>query len=908
MRKLSLMWLCFLAPVLLAAQEQPPMFPFQPTHNAPDNITNVATWPDTHTEPAGSQGFISVKGDSFVDGFGRERRFFGTNICFTGCFPTHEQADKVAAEVARYGINVMRLHYVHHKFPPGKVYPKEDSFIEPEQLERFDYLFAKLKERGIYIYFQLNIARKFGAQNGFENAGKLPFFNQGIDNIEPRMVRLQKIYVRELLDHVNPYTGLKYKDEPAISMLELANENSIVSAWFRPRNHFHEIPEPYNSDLKATWNDWLKTKYGSTADLKKAWSEGMDGDGKEYLADGTVSDDHLSKDWGFQLDQGAKGEWWLEDALSADKIKGKKFIRIRVDKNGTISNMPQFYRTGIEVKSMQPFTLRIKMRADRATTVKIRLSQHHAPWKTMGFQSDVQVGKKWKEYRFSFVASLDDPKVRILLSHFVAGTTLDLADVSLTEGVDYSWPKGQSLEAGNVDWPNPLEWSMPPQRAFDFVEFLSYLESYYFGTMYSTAKTVVKARQPVTGTQLDYGFDQPQARTDYIDCHSYWNHPVSQGSELDYRRWSVGERALCNGTNYPGTNLDNIARGRILGKPYTVSEYGHPNLNYYSAEGVLMAAAMGAFQGWSGILQFAWSENDDFFRTAMNQRHEICASTHQLVHLPACYAMFVRGDLKRGSMDTVVVRRSSLEKDIRAVAMGQGVGAKNTPPSNLIGCLPLAVVAGVEVAESPSLFNEDGRKIIVTDEDVPQHLKEAFNRKEMKSGTGEITWNWKVKDKGFFKVDTDNTKVFSGFVNGRSFDYTGFSLTPGTTQRDWLTLSLTLSNPGAEEAGACLKQGRWLLAATGMCQNEDAVIVNTGGSFISACEAMGGRYGNGPVVCEGIDADLVLKGLAGKVSCFSLDPDGARMNEIPVDADSQGNALLKISHKYKTVWYELIVR
>ena len=51
-----------------------PMFPFQPTHDAPDNITNVATWPGTSKDAAGAQGFLVAKGDCFVDGTGQARQ------------------------------------------------------------------------------------------------------------------------------------------------------------------------------------------------------------------------------------------------------------------------------------------------------------------------------------------------------------------------------------------------------------------------------------------------------------------------------------------------------------------------------------------------------------------------------------------------------------------------------------------------------------------------------------------------------------------------------------------------------------------------------------------------------------------------------------------------------------------
>ena len=886
-------------------QALPPMFVFQPSHNAPDNITNVATWPSAFPGAAGSDGFIVPHDGAFQTGSGRPIRFFGTNICQTGCFPTHADADRVAAELARYGINVVRLHYVHHQFPKGKLYPQEDSFIEPVQLERFDYFFSKLKEHGIYVYFQLNIGRKFGAHNGFENAERLPYQNKGIDIIEPRMVQLQKRFISELLGHKNPYTGLRYKEEPAISMLELSNEDSIVEAWFTARNRFPWLVDPYGADLKDTWNDWLLRKYGSTKTLSEAWAKGLEGDGSEFIADGVVMTGSLPG-WGLQLDNAAEGTMTVMEASPKDKLRGSHFIRISVDKIGTTANMPQFYRSGLAFKSMQPLCLKMKIRSNQPTSFKVRFSQNHAPWMVVGLQADVEAGKKWKEYSFSFCASLSDENVRLIISNF-SPAVIDVADVSLTSGIDYKWPKQQSLEDGTVDWPYRTDWSMPPQRAKDFTEFLAYLESYYFSSMYSHTKNVVKAKQPVTGTQLHYGFDLYQSKMDYVDVHDYWNHPVSTTSLWNPKDWSVARNPQVNGNGFSGSGLSSVARDRILGKPFTISEYDHPNVNYYAAEGNLMATAMGAFQNWSGIVQFSWLENDDFFREYESPRFDMCGATQKLVHLPACYAMFVRGDVTKGNTDTLFVRTSSLEKDIRTVAMAQAATAVRVAPSQLLGAMPLALVSGEQIAENPSLFPEDGHVLVRAEEDVPANLKSAFANKEMKSGTGEITWNWQQSGAGYFKVDTDNTKVFSGFVRGRSFDYDGLVLTPGETMKDWLTLSLTLSNPSPEKAGGTLKKGNWLLAVTGMCRNEDEVIVERG-QFLTVSEVHGGSYGKGPVVCEGIPADITLTGLAGKVSCFALDPDGARMQEVKIKSDASGNAILRLSPEYKTVWYELIVR
>lgn len=694
-------------------------FPFQPTHASPGNITDVSAWSGNDRRPAGSDGFISVEGDHFVDGKGREIRFIGTNIGMTGCFPEHEDAEQLALELKRYGINIVRLHYVSHR-SPKEGYPVKDSFIEPLQLERFDYLFAKLKEQGIYTYFQLNIARKFGRVNGVENAHLLPYYKNGIDNVDPLMISLQKRFHKEILTHVNPYTGLSYKDDPAVAMMELANENSIVNAWYAPKYNFPNIVEPYRTRMRERWETWLRNRYGNI--------EGMD-----------------------------------------------------------------------------------------------------------------------------------------------------------------------------------LE---PTSRKCDYAEFLYGLESSYFSDLYFNVKHRLGVRCPVTGTQLGYGFNQPQAATDFCDMHGYWCHPAFPGGKWNNAHWNLRNGALVNSFGHPASVLAAMAHSRILGKPFTVSEYDHPNLNFYCAEGNLMLSAMGAFQNWSALMQFAWILDRDYDRDYICPMFDMCSATQKLAHFPACWAMFVRGDVKKGSAGLVFAFPSSAAADIQDVARNGAANAHNRLDSELLKSLPLSVLSGRQIEEQPGLFSEKGRKIIREESDVPEPLSRAYSEKLLKSGTGEILWDWREPDGGVFMVDTERTKVFSGFVRGRSFLFRGMKLTPGKTRSDWLTLSLTLSNPRETSfRGNILQPGSWLLAVTGLVGNTDEKIVGVEGSpgKISCSAPDGGRVGTGPVLCEGVEAELVFAGLGGRLRCYALDPGGQRKFELPVGIGDSGEAVVRTGPQYRTVWYEIAV-
>jgi len=882
-----------------------PMFPFQPTHNAPDNITNVRTWAGVDNRPAGIDGFVSTDGEHFVDENGNVLRFLGTQCGMTGCFPSHAQADKLAKEFTRYGINIVRMHYVSHRTP--KQYPVLDSFIEPVQLEKFDYFIAKLKENGIYVYFQLNIARKFSAINGIMNPGRLPKYKNGVDNVNRRMIDLQKRFHKEILEHVNPYTGIAYKDETCISMMEIANENSIVHSWFSPTHKFSALVEPYKSEFIQKWNEYLLKKYGSTEALKAAWITTTPDDGKEILSN--ANNDPYMASWRVQKAGGADAEVQFRKSLKRDGMKNPQYLRLKVLSNTKNKVEPRLYQTRMAIKKDCPYCLKFKVRSDSPMSIIVKLHMDHAPWKDAGLKVTAKSDYEWKEYKYNFTAPYSDDNVKLVFNNFMPGI-VDIADISLSVGLDYDWPENQSLEAGNVDWPYNYNWSVLNQKAVDFVDFMSELEEAYFPEMYDNIKTNLGVKQPVTGTQLGYGLNQAQTGMDYCDMHCYWCHPAFPGGKWDNNHFNVRNEAIINSWGYPASTFANVARSRMLGKPFTVSEFDIPNLNFYCAEANLMMSALGAFQDWGGLIQFSWILDTDFDRQHVWPQFDMCSAPQKLVHFPACHAMFVRGDVRRADDKVVFARPSVKANDVKKIAEKRSSGAPSTDDMLFMNSLPLVMKSGVNVTEAPELFQAEGKTVITRRADVPSDIVEDYKNKHLTSSTGELTWDWQMPGAGYFMVDTRNTKVFSGFVRGRSFTYRGMTLTPGKTRLDWLTLSLTLA--AAKEGskpGNLLRPGSYLLAATGMVQNTDMKIVEVAPKpqKISISEPDGGKLGTGPVLCEGIPATLSFAGLSGRVKCFALDPDGNRTQEVAVGSSPAGEAVLEIGPQYKTVWYELIV-
>ena len=99
------------------------------------------------------------------------------------------------------------------------------NVIDNEHLDTFDYLLWKLKKA--HINFVITPIAFWG--NGWpELDTKSPGFSNkyGKDACltNPKAIEAQKNYLKQFINHVNPYTGVAYKDEPNLIAFEISNE------------------------------------------------------------------------------------------------------------------------------------------------------------------------------------------------------------------------------------------------------------------------------------------------------------------------------------------------------------------------------------------------------------------------------------------------------------------------------------------------------------------------------------------------------------------------------------------------------------------------------------------------------------------------------------------------------------
>jgi hypothetical protein len=205
--------------------------------------------------PAGKDGFVRVRGGHLAKGNGQRLRLWGVHFTDWSrgsvMIPPKDDAPMHAATLARFGINCVRLHFLDLPAPRGIIdSTKDDSrSFDAAQLDRLDFLVSEFKKRGIYVDLNLNVGRSYKAGDGVRDFDKIRWA-KGLTLFDPRLIELQKEYARNLLTHVNPYTGNEYRNEPAVAIVEILNENAIYQGFRAPTPYYEE-------ELDALWNAWL---------------------------------------------------------------------------------------------------------------------------------------------------------------------------------------------------------------------------------------------------------------------------------------------------------------------------------------------------------------------------------------------------------------------------------------------------------------------------------------------------------------------------------------------------------------------------------------------------------------------------------------------------------------------------
>ena len=499
-------------------------FPFVvPGEDATGSATDFS---GLSAKAAGADGFVHIQNGHFFAGSNR-LRIWGVNLCFGADFPSHADAEKVAAHLAKLGVNGVRMH--HHDTAPapqgvwGPVVNGRRT-LDPAMLDRQDYFLDQLHRHGIYANLNLHVGRTFSAEEGFTTK-ELPRaveYDKYLLYFEPRMRALFKEFCRDYLMHTNTYRGLPRASDPGIAMIELSNENSFSRLG---PDIAASLPEPYRGEFKRQWNRWLAGRYSSTDALKKAWGASLEPPGPN-LFEPARWQENLG---GWRLNQST--EFPVKPHLNQPgSHPDLPALRLDIPKAAPELHRQELQFPNLVLEPSRIYTLSFWIKADSARPVYVDVSnQGPDNWQGVGLAETVQAGPQWALVTRAFRSADRIPgKVRICFKFGENATGFSLAGVRLQRGGEFIVvPAGQSVEKGDVEIP-ASNWCEAARR--DARQFMADTEKGFIRELMDFLRKDLGVRVPITASQITYHGAEIVAETcDYADIHAYWEHPHFPG-------------------------------------------------------------------------------------------------------------------------------------------------------------------------------------------------------------------------------------------------------------------------------------------------------------------------------------------------------------------------------------------
>jgi hypothetical protein len=504
-----------------------------------------------------------------------------------------------------------------------------------------------------------------------------------------------------------------------------------------------------------------------------------------------------------------------------------------------------------------------RAKSDRPMTFGIDSRLDKPDWRFLGLGGSITTGTEFKTYSLSFRVTNSEPNhARIGLVLGDVRGTLEVENVRVIPGTrTIGVPKGESL--GNISLP-PADLS---PRFRDYTRFLTELERSYSMRMRNYLRDKLGFRQTlIIDTQVAWGGLTSLVRErdmEFFDNHEYWNHPTFLGSDWDPKNYRVDRRALVNELGKSNGTLGSLARYRVAGKPYSVSEYNHPAPCDYQIEMMPLISTFAGFQNWDAIYTFAWDA------TGTGRENDRYENYFDMAKNPAKTAFF----------------------PIAALIFRQGL----MEPSNSVRTLNLPVEPYAEhltawaawAQKQPEANPLRERLQISTD---PNHTSTAA---ESQTSPFQIAQNAKGQR---VVIQAKSAVAVVGFVGGETCSFGDFG-------------SVEFMNFGYQNEGF----GALMVAAMDQkpLAQSNRVLVSVGGRvenvdmrWNAERNSVSDQWGKGPVMAETVPLSMNLK-TASDRDVWALGPNGKRLRKVD-STYSNGTLRFQVDSSTRSMWLEIV--
>ncbi|MHC4890972.1 MAG: carbohydrate binding domain-containing protein, partial [Planctomycetota bacterium] len=614
------------------------------------------------------------------------------------------------------------------------------------------------------------------------------------------------------------------------------------------------LPPHYANILQNKFNTWLRKRYGSTEKLREAWAEGTQPLGKNLLNNGNfrrkAAGRSVPENWHLEQHSGCKA------SVSRMRYKGKDTLRIETGKADDTEWHLQLNQGGFAVKAGRYYTVIFEAAADKSRNISCSVSQAHSPWNNLGLSQRVELTSNWQTFRYSFVARADDDNARISFSFGGGKVPFHLVNVEFRPGGRVGLNKSESIEAGSIAL---FADSETPARTLDRMRFLAETEKVYFNGMRNFIKKDLGCKALVTGTIVfgPLGL-YAQSDMDFIDVHAYWQHPRFPGRPWDSGNWIVEQKAM---TDYPAeATLFRLAASRLLGKPFTLSEYNHPAPLDSQAECAPLIASFAAAQDWDGVWLYTYSHSsDDWDRQHLNSYFDIDTNPAKWGFMRAGAAIFRDAVLTplEGHLVAVLSQSSDIVRQLAQLHLKYD--------RNMLDLVSSLCGATRQTVLSNKLYAS---------------LRPSSGEEQTEKSLTELIWSVE-NGKGLY-IAQGGAGVLAG-------DTARFK----RCQIDEPAFAVITATP--LDRTPWWRSEKIIITACGRCEN-------VGMKFSKDRRTVGRQWGRGPAQIEMVKGAVEIP--RGDWRCQALGPDGLAKTDMPVRSED-GRNYIDLSQKYKTMWYLL---
>jgi len=783
---------------------------------------------------------------------GKRVRLWGVNLSFGANLPAKEEAADVAERLAAAGVNTVRMHHLDtSRWPRGIWDGRTGRGFEPEALDRLDYFINELAKRGIWVNLNLHVGRAHSEYVGAPKTNR--DYDKMANLFAPELIEAQREYARQILTRTNRYRNARWADDPAVAIVEITNENSFF--MWGSEETLRTLPDYYAKILRERFNAWLKAKYGSDEKLKAAWTMGVEPLGENLLKNSrlVVSNGRVDG-WNVEQHEGCRA--------TAEMVmyKGKEALKLSVVKRDQTAWHLQFNQRQFAVEGGRYYTVVFEAAGQADRNISITVGQGHDPWEGLGLSRQVELSDQWRQYTFGFTAAQSDTDARVSISFGNAESPVYLANAQVRPGGRVGLVTGESVEKGTVGLFADNE-SAP--RIEDRMVFLAETEKAFFDDMRRYVKQELGCGALVTGTIVfgPLGL-YTQSDMDFIDGHSYWQHPRFPNRPWDPADWLIDQKAM---VDFPReATLFRLAAERLWGKPYTVTEYNHPAPLDSQAECVPLIASFAAAHDWDGVWLYTYSHSTgEWGREHLNSFFDVDTNPAKWGFMRAGATMFRDGGVAKLGHRTVW--QLSLEP-----LLFPGVAQLHLKCGTNMFAAAASRMAGMTWEKLLS------SELAATLGNYPGHAE---------MGRTSMTMTWDVAGgKGFYAVRAGAARVYVGHSGRFSKGTSGEVEVKGP---EFVAMTMT-----ALDGASRLDNSRHvLISACGRCEN-------TGMVFSEDRRTVGRNWGTGPARIETVEATVKLP--PGRWTCQALAADGTAKADVPTD-----NGVATLLPRYDTMWYVL---